>query len=125
MNTGFVQKLNPQDKIITLLITNKKTSKNISVSLALNNISTIKNIEANAAESLFICRTTDNKAIIINTLDKENMVIDQEFIDCVFSDNDHELYVIKNREFGIWNVQDNTFKLINQLTVKTYTDIKI
>ena len=123
--TAFVQKFNPQDRIIRLLITNKNTRTNISVSLDLNNISTIKNIEANAAESLFICRTNDNKAIIINTLNKENTIIDQDFIDCVFSNNDHELYVIKNNEFGIWNTQDNTFKLINHLTSKTYTDIKI
>lgn len=111
MITGFVQKLDKEDKIIKLLITNKKTKQDITISLADKNINIIKQIEANKDESVFICRS-GTKAIIINTLNKENPVIDHSFTDCAFSDKSNQLYFITPTTLGIWDLENNTQSVI-------------
>jgi hypothetical protein len=121
--TGFVQQ-GENDRLITLLITNKNTGENRTISLDKMHIKTIKNIEANTTESLFICRTGD-KAFIIDTENEKSPIIDHDFVDCVFSHKDDELYCIKKQEFGVFNIHDNTFCGIDEFKIGNYTALKI
>lgn len=125
MITGFVQKLDKEDKIISLLITNKKKNQNITISLADKNITTIKQIEANKDESVFICRTRE-KVIVINTLNKENPVIDNNCRDCAFSNKSNELYFITPHNLGIVYLDNGKhYAIIEELAEdKCYVNIK-
>ena len=107
--TGFTEQLKDTNKIVQLLITKKNPQQAITISLKAANIDKLIEVEANKTESSFICRSK-GKTVVINISDPENpTVIDEDFIDCVFSDNNDELYVIKKKDFCIFNMKTKTF----------------
>lgn len=93
--TSVADQLDKTNKITQLIIT-KKDCDNIIIPITAD-IKEIVEIEANATESIFICRQ-QRKTFVIDLTNKEKpIVISDNIINGVFSDINNQLYVINTQ----------------------------